>query len=319
MSYVDEVSQKSIRDVMLELDSDLNSLRYRENTEESKKADRLWNVNRMAINNYYRYADQKNVQKVHAKYQKLYQKSIKENIISLIIEDGAVFEDEITFFLSQEVRSIATYGKVMNAIAAGATRLNEIATKSGIGNTGTTSKYLDLLMTLGIVEREYCFGEKTNSRKTIYQIKDQLFNFHYQFIEKNQTRKAIMTAENFYNTLIEDHLDQFVSFEFEKVCRDFLKRKYQATIEEIGRYWYNESKSKKNIEIDIVMKESGSLYAFECKWTNSPLGVKVLNELEEKTKHLSKGHVTTGLFSRSGYSKSIDNKLTFTVNDLYNV
>ena len=246
-------------------------------------------------------------------------KSIKENIISLIIEDGAVFEDEITFFLSQEVRSIATYGKVMNAIAAGATRLNEIATKSGIGNTGTTSKYLDLLMTLGIVEREYCFGEKTNSRKTIYQIKDQLFNFHYQFIEKNQTRKAIMTAENFYNTLIEDHLDQFVSFEFEKVCRDFLKRKYQATIEEIGRYWYNESKSKKNIEIDIVMKESGSLYAFECKWTNSPLGVKVLNELEEKTKHLSKGHVTTGLFSRSGYSKSIDNKLTFTVNDLYNV
>ena len=79
MSYVDEISQKSIRDVMLELDSDLNSLRYRENTEESKKADRLWNVNRMAINNYYRYADQKNVQKVHAKYQKLYQKSIKEN------------------------------------------------------------------------------------------------------------------------------------------------------------------------------------------------------------------------------------------------
>lgn len=52
-------------------------------------------------------------------------KSVEENIKDLIIEKGAVFEDEVSFFLSQEVRSKATYGKIINAIALGATRLNE--------------------------------------------------------------------------------------------------------------------------------------------------------------------------------------------------
>ena len=63
------------------------------------------------------------------------------------------------------------------------------ASKSGTGNTGTTSKYLDTLITLGIVEKEYCFGERANSRKTIYKVKDQLFNFYYTFVEKTRHLK----------------------------------------------------------------------------------------------------------------------------------
>uniref|UniRef100_UPI00140B4D8D ATP-binding protein n=1 Tax=Erysipelothrix anatis TaxID=2683713 RepID=UPI00140B4D8D len=229
--------------------------------------------------------------------------------------DGAIFEDETTFFLSQEVRSVSTYGKIINAIAAGATRLNEISSKSGVGNTGTTSKYLDLLMTLGIVEREYCFGERVNSRKTIYQVKDQLFNFHYRFIEKYKTQKTIMTPDSFYNTIVSEHLDEFVSFEFEKVCREFLKRKYRTTIEEIGRYWYNDAKEKRDIEIDIVMKESGKLFAFECKWTNSTIGNKIKKTFEKKVSVL--GDVTLGYFSKNGYNDINENIYQFCVDDLY--
>ena len=59
-------------------------------------------------------------------------KSVKENIIDLILAPGAIFEEEISFFLSQEVRSQTNYGRVLNAIASGATKLNEIATKSEI-------------------------------------------------------------------------------------------------------------------------------------------------------------------------------------------
>lgn len=242
-------------------------------------------------------------------------KSVKDNIISLIIEDGAIFEDETTFFLSQEVRSVSTYGKIVNAIAAGATRLNEISSKSGVGNTGTTSKYLDLLMTLGIVEREYCFGERVNSRKTIYLVKDQLFNFYYRFIEKYKTQKAIMTPDSFYNTIVSDHLDEFVSFEFEKVCREFLKRKYKTTIEEIGRYWYNDAKEKRDIEIDIVMKESGKLFAFECKWTNDTIGHKIINYFEKKVSVL--GNVTLGYFSKNGYNDTNESIYHLCVDDLY--
>lgn len=242
-------------------------------------------------------------------------KSVKENIISLIIDDGAIFEDEISFFLSQEVRSVASYGKIINAIATGATRLNEISTKSGTANTGTASKYLDLLITLGIVEREYCFGEKSNSKKTMYRVKDQLFKFYYNFIERYKTQKVIMNSERFYDRFVKEHLDEFVSFEFEKICRDFLKRKYSHTIDEIGRYWYNNAKEKKDIEIDIVMRDNGKLFAFECKWTNDPIGSNVRNCLEEKGKIF--GNVYLGFFSKSGYNNIGTNAGTYCIDDLY--
>lgn len=243
--------------------------------------------------------------------------SVKENILSLIIDQGAIFEDEIQFFLSQEVKSIATYGKIIHAIANGATKLNEIASKSGAIHSGNTSKHLDILISLGIIEKEYCFGEKIGSKKTIYKIKDQLFNFHYRFIEKNKTQKVIMSSENFYKTYVEQYLDEFVSFAFEVVCKDFLKRKYRDSIEEIGRYWFNDSKSKKDVEIDILMRKANRLFAFECKWSKNYIGHSIENELMNKVIHLNVESI--GLFSRSGYEQIKNTTFAFNMDDLYNL
>ena len=243
-------------------------------------------------------------------------KSVKDNIISLIIEEGAMFEDEVSFFLSQEVRSVSTYGKIINAIAMGATKLNEISTKSGTANSGTTSKYLDLLITLGIVEKEYCFGEGTNTKKTIYKVKDQLFNFNYTFIEKYRTQKVIMKAGSFYDKVVQPYLDEFVSCEFERICTDFLKRVEAEAdrIEEIGRYWYNDSKLRRDVEIDIAMERAGALFAFECKWTNAKIDKGIECDLEKKVQYL--GDVIIGFFSKSGYS-NVQSKHLYTVDDLY--
>lgn len=245
--------------------------------------------------------------------------TFKENVLSLLIEEGSIFEDEVSFFLSQEVRSVATYGKVLNAIASGATRVNEISTKSGISDSGNTSKHLELLIQLGIVEKIYSFGESANSRKSMYKIKDQLFLFNYRFLERYRTQKAIMAPENFYNTYIEPHLNEFISFEFERISIEFLLRKYANDIQEISSYWFNSVKLKKDIEIDVVMKKNNELFAFECKWTNSLIDRKIVADLRNKTLHLDEG-INLGFFSKTGYSEALkENCLNFTPYDLYNL
>ncbi len=245
--------------------------------------------------------------------------SFKANVISLLIEEGAIFEDEVFFFLSQEVRSVATYGKVLNAIASGATRVNEISTKSGISDTGNTSKHLDLLIKLGIVEKIYSFGESANSRKSTYKIKDQLFLFNYRFLERRRTQKTIMNPEAFYEAYIEPHLNEFISFEFERISIEFLLRKYKNSIQDISSYWYNSAKLKQNIEIDIVMKKSDELYAFECKWTNQPIDKKDEEHLTSKTLYLGK-NVRIGFFSKSGYNSGLSQRsLRFIPSDLYDL
>ena len=244
--------------------------------------------------------------------------TFKENVVTLLIEEGSMFEDEVTFFLSQEVRSVATYGKVLNAIASGATRVNEISTKSGISDTGNTSKHLDLLIQIGIVEKIYGFGERVNSRKSMYKIKDQLFLFNYRFIERFRSQRTIMDPNKFYNTYIEPHLDEFVSFEFERISMEFLLRKHANDIQEISSYWYNDAKLKKDIEIDIVMRKKDELFAFECKWTNKTINIKIAEKLREKTLHL-KEDVIIGFFSKSGYENNINQRvLSFSLKDLYN-
>ncbi len=243
--------------------------------------------------------------------------SFKENVLNLLIEEGSIFEDEVTFFLSQEVRSIATYAKVLNAIASGATKVNEISTKSGISDTGNTSKHLDLLIQLGIVEKIYSFGERINSRKSMYKIKDQLFMFSYRFIERFRSQRTIMDPNIFYNTYIEPHLEEFVSFEFERISQEFLLRKYPNEIQEISNYWYNDAKLKMDIEIDIVMRKSDKLYAFECKWTNKNINGKIIEDLKYKTLHLNE-NVNIGFFSKSGYADDVNKSiLSFSLKDLY--
>jgi uncharacterized protein len=244
-------------------------------------------------------------------------KSLKDIVIELILQRGAMFEDEISFFLSQEVRSLSTYGLILNAIASGATRLNEITSKSGSSNSGNISKYLDTLRMLGVIEKEVCFGEKGNSKKTLYRIKDQLFRFHYTFIEKERSRKVTMNAESFYDQLIHPKLDEYVALEFENVCKSFLLKKFRNQAVEIGRFWYNDSKLRLDIEIDIVMKTEDEISAFECKWTNSPINQSIAEQLKSKSKHINA--VTFGAFSRTGYTESAEKLLTysFTVSDLF--
>ena len=48
--------------------------------------------------------------------------SIKDNIIKLIIDEGALLRNEVEFILKQELRSISSYSMILNAIASGSTK-----------------------------------------------------------------------------------------------------------------------------------------------------------------------------------------------------
>lgn len=245
--------------------------------------------------------------------------SVKENILNLIIENSSIFEDEINFFLSQEVRSESKYGRILSAISSGATRLNEISTKSGNIPSGQTVSYINTLINLGIIERENCFGTSENSRKTIYRIKDPLFRFHYTFIEKYKSQKILMNPTSFYSNYIENYLNEFISIEFENIAKQFLLLKHQTEIEAIGRYWANDARKHINIEIDVVTSIKNELICYECKWTNDPINMQVVHQLEDKSDYINSKKIA--FFSKSGYTKDVQktDNLLYSLEDLFEI
>jgi len=247
--------------------------------------------------------------------------SIEENIKRLITSENARFSNEVNMLLHTELRSIQEYQSVLQAIHSGSTKLSEIDSKSRIQDTAKTSKYVKKLIELEIIEKEYKFLENPNSKNHLFRIKNNFIAFYYHFVWKNQAARVLMNSDDFYDTFIKDDLEQFVSLRFEKIGEQYLIRQYKSRNSEplmnIGRYWYNDRKTKTDVEIDLCVQTKRHIHIYECKWTNSIIGQSVMNELIEKGKHLDADKY--GAFSKNGYHDHILDKDydLVTVEDLF--
>lgn len=90
---------------------------------------------------------------------------MRENISELFLTLSGSLIEEPSNLLKQELREPATYNVIIEAIAGGASRLNEIAAKSGMASN-KCAKYLGTLIALGLVKKEQPFGQ-TNSKKNL--------------------------------------------------------------------------------------------------------------------------------------------------------
>ena len=99
------------------------------------------------------------------------EKSLETNILEGILDRGAFLYDEVSFLLQQELREPRNYFAVLQAIASGQTRQNEIKQATGLDNI---TPYLETLQQLHLVERSVPVTETQphKSRRGLYRLKD---------------------------------------------------------------------------------------------------------------------------------------------------
>jgi AAA+ ATPase superfamily predicted ATPase len=93
-------------------------------------------------------------------------RSARANIIDLYFAASGHLFEEPSNLLKQELREPATYNGIIEAIAGGASRLHEIAGKCGI-ESNKCAKYLNSLISLGIVKKEWPITETAASKRSI--------------------------------------------------------------------------------------------------------------------------------------------------------
>jgi AAA+ ATPase superfamily predicted ATPase len=236
--------------------------------------------------------------------------SLDENIKKNILSKGSVLYNEVEFLMKQELRETAIYYTIIEAIALGNTKLNDIYTKTLIEKT-KISVYLKNLIDLNIIEKEYpvTMGIKksVNSQSGLYKIKDNYFKFYFRFIFQNITELESEDIDGVYEYNINPYLNEYTSYIFEDVCIQFLRilnknRKLPFRFSKIGRWWDNKN------EIDIVaLDEKSNLLCGECKWKVSKVGIKELNRLREKSLSIRGDYEQKHfyLFSKSGFDEEL--------------
>jgi AAA+ ATPase superfamily predicted ATPase len=220
--------------------------------------------------------------------------SFAENIGRLFFDMSGYLYNEPIMLLQQELREPAMYNSIITAIARGASRLNDIST--GIGeDSPKVSKYLQTLVNLQIVHKIYPFGDDPqNSRKGIYRIADNCYDFWYSFVFPNKPE-----IESGSGSIVEDaeilgeKLSAYIGKPpFETICLQYLRRMNRNknlpfTATSFGSWWGTDPKEKAQADFDVIAanRNSKRIILCECKWKNG------VNIPAEAKKLMSKEHL----------------------------
>ncbi len=207
-----------------------------------------------------------------------FEKNLDHTINKILSKQSFLFR-EPEFILREEVVEPRYYFSILHAISIGRNKVGEIITQTGL-EKGLVGKYLNTLIDLDLVRRRLPITASWKSRKGLYEIKDNYFNFWFRFIYPNL--EYIETNPEYIHGLIKKELNAFIGRVFEEICREFLVESKPHA--KIGGWWHRDN------EIDIVVLDENKREAsfFECKWSNLSYSqsLKILNTLIEKSRDL---------------------------------
>lgn len=234
---------------------------------------------------------------------------LDEAILDHLLDASSYLFEEPGNLLKQELREPAVYNSVITAVAGGASRMNEIATKAGL-DTGACSKYLRVLLQLGILKKETPVLEKPG-KKTIYSIEDNFFRFWYRFVPRNMSLIGAGRMRQVYDRAVKAYYPDYMGLIFEKMCREYLFRYAQDLpfpLREVGQWWGTDPAAHQQVQIDVVgLPLEGDEYLVgSCKYKNEKIGIDELEILRRYAEVFRPGaKIHYYLFSKGGFTESL--------------
>ena len=253
--------------------------------------------------------------------------SVEENIKRNILTKGCVLYSEVEFLLHQELRETPIYNSIIEAVALGNTKLNDISQKSLVEDTSKTSVYLKNLIELGIVEREFSVDAgtkvKANTNRGTYRLTDNFFRFWYAFGFANISQLEDGDVAGVYQYSVEPVLHEYASFAFEDVCREFVKElqkknalpfRYAKMGRWIGKTTVRDAHNETGLrlaetEIDLlgIDPRAKEYLVGECKFKERPFSYsEYLDTVAKLTPLKQSARFYYALFSESGFDGRIE-------------
>ena len=255
--------------------------------------------------------------------------SIKKNIETKIIRNGAYLHEEPDNLLKAELREINVYSSILSAIANGRNKIIDIANFIHEDRT-KVAKYLITLQTLRLIEKRVPCGESETSKKSIYVIKDNFFKFWFRYEFTNNSYYAMLGAKEASKEIMDD-ISNLMGDAFEDICKEYIirlakQRKLPFIPYHLGKWWGTNPVIKAQDDVDLLaIDKTGKKAIFiECKFTSQPMPYDEYEDLVTATKafpNIKEKHLW--FISKSGYTASVveqakkDSTTLLTIDDLF--
>lgn len=195
---------------------------------------------------------------------------LRANIENRILQRFSPLYNEPEFMLKQSLREVAIYNSIIQAVALGRTKLNEIYDATQLEKS-KLSAYLHNLIDLEVLYRQVPITEE-NTQRGRYYLRDEFFRFYYAFVFPYISELEQGSGPIIYETVIQPHLSSFIAPTFEKICIEYLRflnrnGALPFTLAKIGRWWDAQH------EIDILGFDAERTHyiAGECKYQTTAM------------------------------------------------
>ena len=235
-------------------------------------------------------------------------KSVKENVIELVASSGARLENEVSTYLNSEISKIVNANEVFEALAKGFSKFSDILSQSHVSSSPTLADVLDKLMKMEVVEKKAPINDEKSKKKSGYYICDNLSLFYYRYIFKYSSQLKIMDPEVFYDKYIDKDFEEFyIPLRFEEICVQYLIRQNRLgvmdpVIEKIGKYYYDDPKTKTNGEFDVVTLDEKGYVFYEAKFRKKKTSKEVIETEISQVKSTGLNCYKYVFFSRAGFT-----------------
>ena len=233
--------------------------------------------------------------------------TVRENIQELISAPGSRLENEVSMYLKSEISKISNANEVFEALSKGFSRYSDLLAQSHVTSGPTLIDVLEKLISMQVVEKQAPINDVDNRRKSGYFIVDNLSLFYYRYIFRFLSQRNVLDEDVFYDRYIhEDFESQYVPRIFETVCKQYLIRqnragKIEPPFDRIGKYYYDDPKTRTNGEFDTVTEDPQGYIFYESKFRKEPLTLAMIHEEMKQVQATGLNCYKYGFFSRSGF------------------
>lgn len=198
-------------------------------------------------------------------------------------EDGALYRIPESY-LQKYFREQAPYHTIGLAIRDQKRKLHEISDYTE-QSTSAASSMLSTLCSHGIVKKLYPVTEDSNSRRTLYFIKDSVFRFFYTFAAPYRSLIEQGNGHDVFVQHVLPALHEYMKPVFEDICRQYLEHLRQIgsfpfACDGIGRWWGQHPTKKRTEMVPIAAVNDTDVLLGSCFWTDEWLDWNALYELQ---------------------------------------
>lgn len=236
-------------------------------------------------------------------------RTFKENVVDLVMQESAPLLDEPEFLLKTEFDKPRMYSGILSAVAGGRSSLGEIANRLNVSSTDLPV-YLDRLRMVDLVRVDRSLHADDRSKNRRYRLNDRLMTFWHEFVGPNRSAIANGFGEQIFDQILARGFSDFMGAAFEDICRQYAARHIDELTgipaQEVGSLW-----GFKDFDVDVAgVLLDGAPFFGEVKWRGIRVDmgmVRTLRESAEASRY--KADVPGKLFlffSRSGFRPEVE-------------